>query len=268
MLAGLFINQPAISNTAAVSDAPRNVEPFDRNQALAVSQAAIGQTLNPEYTFSDTQGRAVKLSRYLGKPLVISLIYTRCFHICPTTTRELSNVVDKARSVLGDDGFNVLSIGFDTPHDTADAMRFFAKSQAISDRYWSFLSTDASTVDALSRDLGFLYTPLSSGFDHLIQTSILDGEGRVYRQVYGMRIATPHFVEPLKELVFGTSPDTSILGQLSDKIRLFCTVYDPASDRYRFDYSLLAGLVTGLFVGALCLYWVVKEWQRSRRVIH
>jgi protein SCO1/2 len=144
-------------------------------------------------------------------------------------------------------------------------MRAFAKGQAVALRRWDFLSTDAATIDALSRDLGFLYAPLSSGFDHLIQTSIIDAGGRVYRQVYGMRIATPHFVEPLKELVFGTAPAASLFDQLSDKIRLFCTVYDPASDRYRFDYSLLVGLVTGLFVGVLFLYWVAKEWRRYRR---
>jgi protein SCO1/2 len=267
ILIGLTGNQAAVADNLAADvlhDQQNKTEPFDREQALAHSQAAIGRQVNAAYAFTDTQGGPVQLSKFLGKPLVISLIYTRCFHICPTTTRELSYVVDKAREVLGDDSFNVVSIGFDTAHDTADAMRIFAKGQAVALRRWDFLSTDAATIDALSSDLGFLYTPLSSGFDHLIQASIIDAGGKVYRQVYGMRIATPHFVEPLKELVFGTAPAASLFEQLSDKIRLFCTVYDPASDRYRFDYSLLVGLVTGLFVGVLFLYWVAKEWRRYR----
>src|SRR5690606_27965328 len=94
---------------------------------------------------------------------------------------------------------------------------------------------------------------------------ILDAEGIVYRQVYGMRIATPHFVEPLKELVFGITPTASLFDHLSDKIRLFCTVYDPASDRYRFDYSLLVGLISGMLIGCLFLYWLAGEWRSYRR---
>jgi protein SCO1/2 len=36
------------------------------------------------------------------------------------------------------------------------------------------------------------------------------------------------------------------LSGLLDRIRLFCTVYDPASDRYHFDYSLFIQMAIGL----------------------
>ena len=35
-----------------------------------------------------------------GKPLVLSLLYTSCYHICPMTTRHLSKVVEKARAIF------------------------------------------------------------------------------------------------------------------------------------------------------------------------
>lgn len=248
----------ALAGQTPVGD---SISQFKREDALAYSQAAIGHAVG-DYHFSDSQGRPVALSQYRGKPLVISLIYTSCFHICPTTTRNLGLVVDKARDVLGEDTFNVVSIGFDTVNDTADAMRLFAKSQAIQLGTWEFLSSDAATIEALSRDLGFLFFPNGHGFDHLVQTSIIDANGTVYRQVYGMQMETPHFVEPLKELVFGIPPEDSLFSQISSKIRLFCTVYDPASDRYRFDYSLFTGLLSGLLLGGAFLYWIIQEWRK------
>ena len=135
---------------------------------------------------------------YAGKPLVVSLIYTSCYHICPTTTQHLATVVRKARDVLGDDSFSVVSVGFDAANDTADAMRVFARQQSVEIDGWEFLSTDADTIDALATDLGFQFFSTGSGFDHLIQSSVIDANGVVVRQVYGIRFDTPHLIEPLK----------------------------------------------------------------------
>jgi protein SCO1 len=241
--------------------------PFDRTQALAESQAAIGRTVS-QHLFYTTDGTVRRLSEYLGKPLVISLVFTSCHHICPTTTQHLAKVVRKARKVLGDDSFSVVTIGFDTVHDTADAMRTFAREQNVSIDGWDFLATDAATIDALSRELGFQFQPSGGGFDHLIQSSIVDGNGVVFRQVYGIEFDTPHLIEPLKVLVFGADPSHSLVEAVTTRVRLFCTVYDPASDSYRFDYSIFVGLVVGIVMGALFVVLLVREWRKRRRHLH
>ena len=266
-LTGLYLPHVYSETTQKTQDNNQTIGKFDREQALAYSQSVIGTQVG-DYPFTNTQGRPALLSQYRGKPLVISLIYTSCFHICPTTTRQLGKVVDKARDVLGADSFHVLTIGFDTINDTADAMRIFAQQQAIERDDWDFLSTDAESIQTLSNNLGFLYFPTPHGFDHLVQSTLIDASGKVYRQIYGMYINTPHFIEPLKELVFGTPPNDSLFSQISSKIRLFCTVYDPANDRYRFDYSLFVGLATGLIVGSLFLFWIMKEWRKFKHKPH
>ena len=196
---------------------------------------------------------------------MVSLIYTSCYHICPTTTQHLATVVRKARDVLGEDSFSVVSVGFDAANDTADAMRVFARQQSVDIDGWEFLSTDAGTIDALATDLGFQFFSTGSGFDHLIQSSVIDANGVVVRQVYGIRFDTPHLIEPLKALVFGEDVSASLFDQLTARVKLFCTVYDPASDRYRFDYSIFVGLVMGLVLGGICIYFFVREWRHSRR---
>jgi protein SCO1/2 len=241
---------------------PPEVTPptFDRDEALAVSQGAIGGSVG-NHSFYTTEGQRRELSHYAGRPLVISLVFTSCPHICPATTQHLADVVRKARSALGEDSFSVITVGFDTPNDTADAMRSFARKQSVDIDGWDFLATDEPTIQALSAELGFLYYPTPSGFDHLIQSSVVDAQGVVTRQVYGIRFDTPHLIEPLKALVFGEDVSASFLDQLTSRVRLFCTVYDPASDSYRFDYSIFVGLAMGLCLGVVCIYLLWREWS-------
>ena len=263
MLLLLLLIPGASAEAAAQTDTAAQ---FDRSEALALSQAAIGRDLSEpmfQQVFYDTNGQARQLSDYAGKPLVISLIFTSCHHICPATTQHLAKVVRKARDVLGDESFSVITIGFDTVNDTADAMRSFARRQNVDIEGWDFLSTDQRSVDTLASELGFQYFPTANGFDHLIQSSIIDAEGTVFRQVYGIRFDTPHLIEPLKVLVFEEDPNQSFFAQITSKIKLFCTVYDPASDSYTFDYSIFVGLGMGLSLGGIFLFLLIREWRRS-----
>jgi protein SCO1 len=237
---------------------------FDRDQALAESQGAIGRIVG-EAVFTDSNGEAQRLSDYRGKPLVVSLIFTSCAHICPATTQQLRRGVQVARQALGEDSFRVVTIGFDSRRDTPAMMADYARRQGVRESGWDFLSADEDTIARLSADLGFQFYPAGGGFDHLLQTTIVDGRGAVYRQVYGIDFRIPHFVEPLKELVFALEPSQSLLAELSNRIRLFCTVYDPASDSYRFNYSMFVGLAMGLGMGLLALYLLAREWLRHRQ---
>jgi len=235
---------------------------FDAAVALQTSQAAIGRTVG-DHVLHDSHGRPVRLASFRGKPLVISLIYTSCYHICPTTTQHLAAVVRKARQALGDDSFSVISIGFDVANDNPASMGIFAAQQDIDIPGWHFLSIDQVTLDKLAAEVGFIYFATPKGFDHLIQATLLDAEGRIYRQVYDMNFETPMLIEPLKELVFGDAREQSLITHLSNRVRLFCTVYDPKSDSYVFDYSLFIGMLIGLTTLGLVGFLVIREWRRS-----
>lgn len=236
---------------------------FDAKTALATSQAAIGRTLE-DVTLRDRSGKPVQLAGYRGKPLVISVIYTSCYHICPTTTKHLAKVVQTARAALGEDSFRVVTIGFDTAKDNPEAMRSFARQQGVDLPGWEFLSTDAASMARLANNIGFLFFASPKGFDHLMQATVVDANGKIYRQVYGMTFDTPLLVEPLKELVFGERPGESVFAGLWSKVKLFCTTYDPANDRYRLDYSLFIGMFIGLLIIASGVFYLVRELRRGR----
>lgn len=261
----LLIPLHAIGATymSAEKPATKVLPAFDYDVALKTSQSAIGKQLG-DHVFTNAHGEKVSLKDFRGKPLVISMVYTSCYKICPMTTRHLSSVIEKARDTLGEDSFSVAVIGFDTKVDTPDAMQYFANKQGISDKNWHLLTVDESDIAALSKELGFLYYPTSSGFDHLIQATVIDAEGKVYRQVYGQVFDTPLLVDPLIELVLGRpQPEKSFIFNLSNKIKLFCTTYDPRSGRYYFDYSFFVEIFVGITVIVSIIFFMMRELKKA-----
>ena len=243
-----------------------SVKSFQYKTALQSSQSAIGRTLD-DHLFTDQNGRSVRFSDFRGKPLVLSLLYTSCYHICPMTTRHLSKVVEKAREALGRDSFRVAILGFDAQHDTPQAMISYAKKQGVDKADWFLLSADGDTINALSKQLGFLFFTSPNGFDHIVQASVIDADSVIYTQVYGEVFDTPLLVEPLKDLVLGRpKPGQTLLDELVNKVRFFCTAYDPSRDGYHFDYSLFIGLIIGALIILSGLLFVVMEIIKRRRL--
>lgn len=237
---------------------------YDRESALTTSQAAIGSRIG-DYRLRDIHGQAFNLAQLSGRPLVVSMIYTSCHHVCPNITRNLGDTIDVAQEALGRDSFNVVTVGFDWRVDTPERMREFESRLGMSDvPNWHFLATEAGVVDALSDNLGFLFYPSAKGFDHLAQSTVIDADGRIYRQVYGVDIETTALVEPLKELVFNTPRSAGFIAHWVSTFKLFCTVYDPNNDRYRFDYSIFTAIVVGILSLGLVAVFIIGEWRRAR----
>lgn len=233
---------------------------LDRDEAIRVSLAALGGRVS-DHRLLDSAGETVRMGDFRGRPLVVNLVYTSCYHSCSVSTRYLGQIVDIAREALGESAFSVATVGFDAANDTPERMAAYARQQGIDTPGWRFLSADPTTARALADELGFSYAASPKGFDHMAQVTIVDGKGRVYRQVYGDRFEPPALVEPLKELIWRLDASPSALDRWVDNVRLFCTIYDPSVGRYRFDYSVFVAII----VGALCLaaiaVFIVRAWR-------
>ena len=262
---GLFLLSASIQINASTIANNAN-ETFDFNKALKLSQSVIGKKLG-EYKLADKNGNPISFADLRGKPLVISLIYTSCYHTCPMTSQNLSRVVQIARVALGHDSFNVATIGFDSQIDTPERMKHFAAEQRIGNiNDWYFLSIDEKSRDQMIKDLGFIYFSSPRGFDHVVQATIIDEESIVYRQVYGEVFETPLLVEPLKELVLGDKKQQPLLEELVNKVRFFCTTYDPTTDSYHFDCSIFVGMFIGGIIILLGLFFLLREIRNKTRL--
>ncbi|HMM90330.1 SCO family protein [Bradyrhizobium sp.] len=234
---------------------------LDPGAAIAKSTQALGRTVG-NHPLTDSSGTPFSLADYRGKPLVVSLVYSSCSSVCPPTTQHTIDAVTEAGRVFGLDRFAVLTIGFDARNDTVPRMAQFASRQGIKLPNWRVASGDAATVAVLLDDLGFSYRAVAGGFDHPTQTTILDGDGKVYRQVYGEAFPLRMFMEPMKDVVYGNRTPFSFTG-IVDRVKFICTAYDPGAGRYRIDYGLVFGSVLAaislLVMGGLLL----REWLRA-----
>ena len=254
----------ALLLSALLSNVGQAATVLDEAGAVRLAQAAIGRQLG-DHALRDTAGQRLDLSDFRGEPLLINFVYTSCSSICPTVVQTLDAAVAAAQQALGADSFAVVTIGFDARNDTPERMRAFARAQGIDRRGWHFLSGDPRTVDALAEQVGFVVYPAAQGFDHMALTTVIDQEGRIYRQIYGGVFEAPAVVEPLKELVFGRRSDWTSLEGLVNRVRLFCTLYDPRTGAYRFDYGPFIAIAIGLAALGGVGGFVLREWRRASR---
>ncbi|MCK5092567.1 MAG: SCO family protein [Gammaproteobacteria bacterium] len=266
----LFVIVLLFAHELHAEDKPTNNKPeevvqqFQYKSALQASQDAIDRILS-KHRFTDDNGKGVTMHDFLGKPLIISMVYTSCYQICPMTTRHLSKVVDKARETLGKDSFSVAVIGFDTQFDTPQKMKYFAEQQGVDKKGWHALSADADTIEALTKELGFVYFGSPNGFDHVVQATVIDEKGQIYRQVYGESFDTQLLLEPMLDLVLDRPKSSqSFLLNVMDKVRFFCTTYDARTDSYRFDYSLFIGMAIGFFIILFTILFIIREIRYAR----
>lgn len=263
---GLAAGAPAAH---AAGEAGGGVPRLDEAEAVRLGQAAIGQPV-PDLMLRDREGRPVRLAGYRGKPLLVSFIYTGCFQICPTQTRALHEAVRGLQRLIGTQQFNVVSIGFNQPFDDPDAMRSFARAHRIDEPNWEFLSPPRDAVAALTRAFGFSYVATPAGFDHVLGVTVVDAQGRIHAQVYGDKLRADQLGRPLRQLLLDApwGADHSAIATLAavvERVRILCTVYDPDTGEYRYDWKLIFELIGGLlFFGTVSIY-LLLEWLERRR---
>ncbi|MCF8150555.1 MAG: SCO family protein [Burkholderiaceae bacterium] len=238
---------------------------LDEKSALQVSQAAIGKAVG-DHVLLDRESRPTPLSKYRGKPLLVNFIYTACFQVCPTTTKNLQKAVENTVGMLGADRFSIVSIGFNQPFDSPQAMKAFAAQYGIHLPNWEFLSPAAAIVDDLTQNFGFSYVATSAGFDHMNQVTLVDAEGKIYRQIYGESFTAEDLAEPLKAMITGAPipPQTSTLEEIADRIRILCSVYDPITGKYRTNYAVYIE-IAGFISFMIFLLWMGFSFMRGER---
>ena len=253
-----------------VGDSLVQVVGLERDAALRISQSVVGTTIQ-DFTLLNRDGQPVRIAELRGKPLLVSFIYTGCMDVCPATTQALQNTLLASQNILGNNQFNAVSIGFNLPDDSPQAMKAFAAKFHINQPNWDFLSAQTSNVESLTQAFGFSYIATPAGFDHISQVTLLDSSGRIYRQLYGDSLPINEFVEPMKQLL-NNSPVSKQLNMngLIDRVRILCTVYDPKTGTYRFQYGLLLEVAGGLTFALTMIWFFLAErrLQRRRRIAY
>ena len=269
----LLVCASALAATPNASPAFRRVRSIPRwrqtcrprpDKALALSQSVVNQPIG-DFVLLNREGKPVRLADFRGKPLLVNFIYTACFQVCPTTTKNLQKAVENTVGMLGANRFNIVSIGFNQPFDSPQEMKAFSTQHGIHLPNWEFLSPAPAIVDELTQNFGFSYAATPAGFDHIVQVTLVDADGKIYRQIYGEALSTDMLVEPLKQLITGAPvAQSGAVADLVDRVRILCSVYDPNTGKYRLNYVLFFE-IGGFLTFAGYILWYIRRGLRQSK---
>src|SRR5206468_6583276 len=96
----------------------------------------------PDFALVNQDDKAVKLSDFRGRVLLVSFVFTTCNGACPATTHRLAKIQEAirqdAKSLHG--RVQLVSITLDPARDTPEALRNYRKLYDLPSDNWEFLT--------------------------------------------------------------------------------------------------------------------------------
>lgn len=245
------------------------------NQKLPIfDQVGIDQRLNQQIpldlTFLDENGQPVQLKKYFGsKPVILALVYFQCPMLCSQVLNGIAGALNGiVRFDIGRD-FNVVTVSFD-PRDTPDAAadnkkRYLARYRRPgASEGWHFLTGKKEQIQQLASAVGFRYAwdPAIKQFAHTSGIMLVTPDGRMAQYYYGIEYPPRDIQRGLIEASQGR------IGNVVDKIELYCYHYDPAKGRYGaviFNILRISALATMLVLGGFMVLMFRRDASAARQ---
>ncbi len=210
----------------------------------------LGDFVPPGLAFVDAQGDSVRFEDFLGKPVVMTLVYFHCPTICKPLLSSVSEVVGKTPLTPGVD-YNLLTISFDefdNPRTASPIKKDFVTSlnKKPGADSWRFLTADSATIAGLTDAVGFRFARREKDFAHGASLIVLSPNGKIVRYLYGLRFMPFDLRMAVSEANKG-----NVAPSIARVLR-YCFSYDPEGRRYVFNVTRVAG--TGILL--LAFGWV------------
>jgi len=202
-------------------------------QDVGVSEN-LGAIIPLNMVLTDQSGKSVTLNSLFHhkKAVILNLAYYTCPMLCHFVANGLVEGMKALPFPVGEK-YDVVTISIN-PNDTIDAQNGFrdrylkSLGQQNASEHWSFLRADESTIQAITKAVGFKYRydEGSKEFAHSGVIMILTEDGKVSRYLYGIEFSKFDLKLGVLEAL-----DKKVISSV-DHLLLFCYNYDPQSRRY------------------------------------
>ena len=232
----------------------------------------LGQKVPLDLTFRDEAWRNVKLSDYFadGKPVILVLAYYHCKNLCPAVIDELHGHLLEVPLKPGQD-YQVVTVSIDpreTPREAMDSRKVFTmrSSRQELDEALHFLTGDQASIDALANAVGFRYAydEANQEYAHPAGVMVLTPDGTISRYLFG----TGYNDQDLRLALVDSGQGK--VGNLTDRILLYCYHYDPAAGRYSsiaLQAMRIGGAVSVLLLGGAVGILLIREKRRHPHLV-
>jgi protein SCO1/2 len=224
----------------------------------------LGEQVDLDLAFTDEGGNQVKLGNYFGKkPVFLMLIYYTCPTLCSLHFSTLMKTFRDFDWDVGDQ-FEFVAVSIDHKESHKDAQKkldtYFQEYNRPQTRNgWHFLTGSEENIKKLASTIGFKYfwDENMSQWAHTAAAYVLTPKGKISFYHYGLKIAPQQLRLSLVE-----ASDNKI-GNVVDRVLLFCMQYDPTKKKYAFyAYNIMS--VAAVLMGLILLFYLGRFWIRER----
>jgi protein SCO1/2 len=154
----------------------------------------VGETV-PDFQLVDQDGRAVRLSDYRGRAVVLTFIYTRCPlpNFCPLMSKHFAELEQRLNKELPG-RYHLLSISMDPEFDTPAVLKEYASRYEARAADWTFATGDAGQIDTVAQLLGLYYVRENGLISHDLRTALIGPDGRLVH-LWKSNVWTPYEVQ-------------------------------------------------------------------------
>jgi protein SCO1/2 len=194
------------------------------------------------------------------RPVLLNFVYHSCPMLCSMVLEATTKAVHQIDWTPGDE-YRIVSISIsdsDTPETAArqKALYIDKLGKEGAERGWHFLTGSADQVAQVAASVGFEYEKdeATGEYGHAAAIILLSPNGKISRYLYGIGY------DPFDVRAGLVEASEGVVGNIVDRLIMYCFMYDPAEGSYVPEAWLamrLAGGLTILLLGSfLGIFWI------------
>lgn len=172
---------------------------------MPIAQSSDGNPLPPNSVYhlqvpvEDQLGEITGLNRYRGKPVLITMFYASCPHVCPMLISTIKLTESKLSAEERAD-LRVLTISIDPERDTPEKLLETMQRHHVDDSRWSMVRPEPADLRTIAGVFGVRYKQLPDGeFNHTTRIILLDRDGTQIASTEKLGRPDEAFVEAIKK---------------------------------------------------------------------
>ncbi len=211
----------------------------------------LGQSISLDTPFTNEEGQILPLKSYFDgkRPVILTLVYYTCPNICHYLLDGFSQSLKNLSWSVGNQ-FEVVSVSIHPVETSKDALE--KKQKMSAPKAWHFLVGKEEAIRTLAQEVGFQYKydTDQKEYAHSAAIFVFTPDGKISRYLYGIQFRSLDLRLALLEASEGK------IGNVVDKLLLFCYHYDPKGRKYSILATKMmagAGAMTVFGVGLLVM---------------
>ena len=228
----------------------------------------LGEYITADAMLLDETGQEVLSGAFFDgeRPVLLNFVYHSCPMLCSMVLEATTKAAAEIDWTPGDE-YRIVSISMSDADTPETASRQKAKyldklGKAGATDGWHFLTGEADQVAQIAKSVGFEYEKDedSGEYGHAAALILLSPTGKVSRYLYGISY------EPFDVRAGLVEASEGNVGNVVDRLIMYCFLYDPAEGSYVpqawLAMRVAGGLTIMLLASFIGIFWI-KERRNS-----